>query len=213
MSPTEPLDPTLLLVWDAPNIDMGLGAILGERPTSSHRPRFDALGRWLLNKARTLSDQQQEHIEAEATVFTNVSPANADAIRPWVEALRNLGFAVFAKPKTGEHSDVDDDMLNHIRLRHRQGILTGVVIASADGQNFQQLLEDLSETGVETTVIGFQEHASWAVTHPTITFVDFEDVPGVFREPLPRVNLDNLPVEGAWLQPFRPLSTLLPTEG
>ena len=30
----EPMgDDTLLLVWDAPNIDMGLGAILGARPT------------------------------------------------------------------------------------------------------------------------------------------------------------------------------------
>ena len=41
----------VLLVWDAPNLDMGLGSILGGRPTAAHRPRFDALGRWLL--ART----------------------------------------------------------------------------------------------------------------------------------------------------------------
>ena len=31
----------------------------------------------------------------------------------------------------------------------------------------------------------------------------------MFREPLPRVSLDSLPDEGAWLQPFRPLSALL----
>ena len=36
-----------------------------------------------------------------------------------------------------------------------------------------------------------------------------EDIPGVFREPLPRVSLESLPDEGAWLQPFRPLSALL----
>lgn len=41
----------VLLVWDAPNLDMGLGSILGRRPTALERPRFDALGRWLL--ART----------------------------------------------------------------------------------------------------------------------------------------------------------------
>ena len=29
-------------------------------------------------------------------------------MRPWVEALRNVGFAVFAKPKTSDDSDVDD---------------------------------------------------------------------------------------------------------
>lgn len=34
----------VLLVWDAPNLDMGLGSILGGRPTAAHRPRFDALG-------------------------------------------------------------------------------------------------------------------------------------------------------------------------
>ncbi len=38
-------------------------------------------------------------------------------VRPWVEALRNVGFAVFAKPKLTEDSDVDDDMLDHIELR------------------------------------------------------------------------------------------------
>ena len=43
----------------------------------------------------------------------------------------------------------------------------------------------------------------------TITFLDLEDIPGVFREALPRVSLDNLPDEGAWLQPLRPLSALL----
>ena len=40
----------VLLVWDAPNLDMGLGSILGGRPTAAHRPRFDALGRWLLER-------------------------------------------------------------------------------------------------------------------------------------------------------------------
>lgn len=35
----------VLLVWDAPNLDMGLGAIIGGRPSAENRPRFDALGR------------------------------------------------------------------------------------------------------------------------------------------------------------------------
>ena len=38
----------VLLVWDAPNLDMGLGSILGGRPTAAHRPRFYAIGRLLL---------------------------------------------------------------------------------------------------------------------------------------------------------------------
>lgn len=198
----------LLLVWDAPNIDMGLGSILGSRPTAAHRPRFDAVGRWLLGRADELADEFDGKVTPEATVFTNIAEGSADLVRPWVEALRNVGFAVFAKPKLTEDSDVDPDMLDHIRLRYQQGTLDGVVVASADGQNFQAYLEELSEE-IPVTVLGFQEHATWALGSDSLEFIDLEDIPGVFREPLPRVNLDNLPDGGAWLQPFRPLSALL----
>ena len=100
----------VLLVWDAPNMDMSLGSLLGARPTSAFRPRFDAVGRWLLEVAGP-------DAVAEACVFTNVVPGSTEVVRPWVEALRNVGFAVFAKPKVTDDSDVDDDMLAHIELR------------------------------------------------------------------------------------------------
>lgn len=199
----------LLLVWDAPNLDMGLGAILGGRPTTVYRPRFDAVGRWLLARAGELTHLKGEKVEAEATVFTNVTPGGAEQIRPWVEALRNIGYAVFAKPKLTEESDVDPDMLAHIKLRHAEEDLAGVVVASADGQNFRETLEELAAEGIAVTVLGFHEHAAWAIGRDDMTFVDLEDVPGVFRERLPRINLDNLPDDGAWLQPFRPLTSLL----
>ena len=130
-------------------------------------------------------------------------------MRPWVEALRNVGYAVFAKPKIDEDSDVDSDMLAHIDLRARNGGLTAVIVASADGQAFREPLEALGATGVAIQVIGFREHAAWALISEKIDFIDLEEIPGVFREPLPRVSLDSLPDEGAWLQPFRPLSALL----
>ena len=196
----------VLLVWDAPNLDMGLGAILGGRPTAAYRPRFDALGRWLLGRTADLSGARS--LEPEATVFTNIAQGSADVVRPWVEALRNVGFAVFAKPKIDEDSDVDADMLAHIALRAEQG-LAGLVVASADGQAFREPLEQIAARGVPVQVIGFREHAAWAVSSEILAFVDLEDIPGVFREPLPRVSLDSLPDEGAWLQPFRPLSALL----
>lgn len=194
-----------LLVWDAPNMDMGLGSILGHRPDAAHRPRFDVIGRWLVEQAQAVG------ADPEAGVFTNVTPGNADAIRSWVEAIRNVGFGVFAKPKLTEDSDVDPDMIDHIQAN--RGQLAGVVVASADGQNFEPLLRELAHTGVAVTVLGFREHANWAlhaageVAH--FEFVDLEDIEGAFREPLPRVNLDNLPEGGAWLQPFRPLAALL----
>jgi len=199
----------VLLVWDAPNLDMGLGSILGGRPTAAHRPRFDALGRWLLNRTADLSELYPGMtLEPEATVFTNIAAGSADVVRPWVEALRNVGFAVFAKPKVDDDSDVDSDMLAHIALRQREG-LANLLVASADGQAFRVPLEDIASSGTPVSVIGFREHASWALASDTLDFVDLEDIPGVFREPLPRISLDSLPEQGAWLQPFRPLSALL----
>ncbi|WP_435825400.1 NYN domain-containing protein [Mycobacterium simiae] len=203
----------VLLVWDAPNLDMGLGSILGRRPTALERPRFDALGRWLLARTAEVSVSRPGMVvEPEATVFTNIAPGSADVVRPWVDALRNVGFAVFAKPKIDEDSDVDRDMLEHIELRRQEG-LAALVVASADGQAFRQPLEEIARTGVggstPVQVIGFREHASWALASDTLDFVDLEDIEGVFREPLPRIGLDSLPEQGAWLQPFRPLSALL----
>ncbi len=207
-----------LLVWDAPNMDMGLGAIIGGRPTAAHRPRFDAVGRWLLGQADALRgstdpallpDGISAEVEPEATVFTNVSPGSADVVRPWVDALRNVGYAVFAKPKLADDTDVDEDMLDHIELRRHTSGLAGLVVASADGQAFRGPLLDIAGEGIPVTVIGFREHASWAQGVAGITFVDLEDIPNVFREPLPRITLDALPDDGAWLPPFRPLSSLL----
>lgn len=194
--------PRVLLVWDAPNMDMSLGSLLGARPTSAYRPRFDAVGRWLLDLAG------HEAIP-EACVFTNVVPGNTEIVRPWVEALRNVGFAVFAKPKLTDDSDIDEDMLAHIRLRAGEGGLEHVVVASGDGRAFKEPLEDLGKAGTYVTVIGFREHASFALTSEIIEFVDLEDIEGVFREPLPRITLDALPESGAWLPPFRSLRSLL----
>jgi uncharacterized protein len=199
----------VLLVWDAPNLDMGLGSILGRRPTALERPRFDALGRWLLGRAADVSTNHDTvSAEPEATVFTNIAAGSADVVRPWVDALRNVGFAVFAKPKLDEDSDVDSDMLEHIAQRSSEG-LAALMVASADGQAFREPLEEISRNGVPVQVLGFREHASWALASDTLEFVDLEDIAGVFREPLPRIGLDSLPDKGAWLQPFRPLSSLL----
>jgi uncharacterized protein len=218
MSLTEAIDPEVesgpaprrvLLVWDAPNLDMGLGSILGRRPAALERPRFDALGRWLLGRTAEVSaDHDDISAEPEATVFTNIAAGSADVVRPWVDALRNVGFAVFAKPKLDEDSDVDSDMLSHIAQRYQDG-LAALVVASADGQAFRIPLEEIAHSGVPVQVLGFREHASWALASDTLEFVDLEDIAGVFREPLPRIGLDSLPDQGAWLQPFRPLSSLL----
>jgi uncharacterized protein len=200
--PDTGLGSRVLLVWDAPNMDMSLGSLLGARPTSAFRPRFDAVGRWLLELAGP-------DAAAEACVFTNVVPGNTEVVRPWVEALRNVGFAVFAKPKLADDTDIDSDMISHIALRRDEGELAHVVVASGDGRAFREPLEALVRAGIAVTVIGFREYASFALASELLEFRDLEDIDGVFREPLPRITLDSLPPEGAWLPPFRALRSLL----
>jgi uncharacterized protein len=190
-----------LLVWDAPNIDMTLSNVIGGRPSASSRPRFDAVARWLLTNAG-------DH-EVEGAVFANVPPGGAATMRGWVEAIRSFGYAVFARPKLAAGDDVDADMLRHIHDRARTHHLRRLVVASGDGRNFNDPLEELADAGVEVTVLSFVEVAGYAQESDKITFVDLEDVPGAFTTPLPRVRLDNLPEGGAWLPPTRPMRSLL----
>lgn len=201
-----------LLVWDAPNMDMGLSAIVGGRPNSYQRPRFDAAGTWLLAKTAEIAAEKgvaETDVTAEATLFTNVTDGNVEGIQSWIDALRNIGFSVFAKPKTTPESDVDADMLAHIAKRNDSSTLELVVVASADGRNFKATLDDLAERGVKAIVLGFYEECDWAIEDPRLEFIDVEDVDGLFQQPLPRMDLQNLPENGAWLPPFRPLRALL----
>jgi uncharacterized protein len=190
-----------LLVWDAPNIDMTLSNVIGGRPSASSRPRFDAVAKWLLS---TAADR-----EVEGAVFANVPPGGAATMRGWVEAIRSFGYAVFARPKLNASDDVDDDMLAHIAERARTHKLRRLVVASGDGRNFAEPLEELAKEGVHVSVLSFVEVAGYAQESDLLTFVDLEDVPGAFTTPLPRVRLDNLPEGGAWLQPTRSMRSLL----
>jgi putative heme uptake system protein len=190
-----------LLVWDAPNVDMTLSNVIGARPTPSSRPRFDAVARWLLAAA---ADR-----DVEGTVFANVPPGGAVSMRGWIEAIRSFGYDVFARPKLGPDDDVDADMLDHIHQRARTRRLHRVVVASGDGRNFLEPLEELARGGVQVVVLSFSEVAGYAQESDLISFVDLEDVPGAFTTPLPRVRLDNLPVGGAWLPATRPMRALL----
>lgn len=194
----EPLD---LLVWDAPNIDATLAGVIGGRPSSASRPRFDAIARWFV--------QGSGGRDVEGCVFTNIAPGQAASVRGWVEALRASGFAVFAKPKLQSEDDIDDAMLDHIALRVTQRPLRRLVVASADGRNFLEPMESYARDGVECLVIAFSEVAGYAQESPLIEFLDLEDVPGAFTTPLNRTRLDALPPQGAWLQPTRSLRSML----
>lgn len=200
-----PLD---LLVWDAPNIDATLAQVIGAKPTAANRPRYDAIARWLVEWADAGRDDAGSPTpghEVEAAVFANVPPLMAGQMRGWVEAVRSLGFAVFARPKLAEGDDVDLDMLAHVQHRAASGRLQRLVVASGDGRNFLTPLEELARSGIDVTVLSFFEVAGYAAESSLIRFIDLEDVPGAFLQPLDRTRLDALPSTGAWLRPTRRL--------
>lgn len=192
-----------LLVWDAPNIDMTLANVIGARPTAASRPRFDAIAAWFVEGAEELGAVQPP--EVEACVFANVPPQHATSLQRWVEALRSFGYAVFARPKLQPDDDIDQSMLDHISVRAHSHQLRRLVVFSGDGRNFAEPLEDLARAGTEVVVVAFSEVAGYAISSELLQFVDIEDVPGAFVEPLDRVRLDALPTDGAWLRPTKSL--------
>ena len=122
-----------------------------------------------------------------------------------MEALRGFGFAVFARPKTQPDDDIDQDMLDHIAVRAHSHRLRRLVVFSGDGRNFAEPLEQLVREGTHVVVVAFSEVAGYAISSELLEFIDIEDVPGAFVEPLDRVRLDALPPDGAWLRPTRSL--------
>jgi uncharacterized protein len=191
-----------LLIWDAPNIDMTLSTVIGARPTAASRPRFDAIAAWFVEGAGDPSALDASDVEA--CVFANIPP-QPGTLQRWVEALRGFGFAVFARPKTQPDDDIDQDMLDHIAVRAHSHRLRRLVVFSGDGRNFAEPLEQLVREGTHVVVVAFSEVAGYAISSDLLEFIDIEDVPGAFVEPLDRVRLDALPPDGAWLRPTRSL--------
>ncbi len=184
-----------LLVWDAPNMDMCLSEVIGERASAATRPNLDAVLAWLQRHA-------QPGDQVEACVFINVPPGFEPAMSAWVVGLRHAGFAVFAKPKRTHRDDVDNDITSHIERRFSQGSLVELVVASHDAKAFAGPLRRLAKAGVAVTVLGYREKDAFAAASPELIFVDLEDLSDVFERPLPRTNLFDLPPGGRWFEPF-----------
>jgi len=191
-----------LLIWDAPNIDMTLSTVIGARPTAASRPRFDAIAAWFVEGAGDPAAPGAP--EVEACVFANIPP-QPGTLQRWVEALRGFGYSVFARPKSQPDDDIDQDMLDHIAVRSHSHRLRRLVVFSGDGRNFADPLEQLVREGTQVVVVAFSEVAGYAISSELLQFIDIEDVPGAFVEPLDRVRLDALPPDGAWLRPTRSL--------
>ncbi len=181
------------LVWDAPNLDMTLAGILQAKPAPSQRPDFDAVGRWLVATAA-------EGLAVEATVFINVREGMEARLTSWTAWLTSVGFGVFAKPKHDD-SDIDEDMVAHVRDLHERGELADLVVASHDARRWTAVLEALAAEGVHVSVLGFPEMAGGLAQSDAIAVVDLESVPGAITERLPRLVLSDLPAAGRYFAP------------
>jgi putative heme uptake system protein len=191
----------LLLVWDAPNVDMSLGSILGRKPSTRERPDLQAIGSWLVERAWSRQAVDGQEWEAEAVLFVNVAPDHLEALRPWVEKARRSGYAVYARPKVGD-SDIDDNIKAYVQDACQTGRLGELFIASGDRKAFQKMAMDLTAEGMAVSYLGFRELAG---AQRAIPLVDFDEVPGALPADLCRMSLDILPLEGALLAPLGPL--------
>jgi len=117
---------------------MGLGSILGRRPTATERPRFDALGRWLLARAAEVAVNGND-VSAEPEA-DGVHPTSPRAAPMWCGrgsiALRNVGSRSSPSPSSTKTATSTADMLEHIAQRSQEG-LAALMVASADGQAFR----------------------------------------------------------------------------
>ncbi|MDY7102665.1 MAG: NYN domain-containing protein [Actinomycetota bacterium] len=194
--------PLRLTVWDAPNMDMSLGTVLGARPGQDTRPDYTAVATWLCRRAPAVET-------IEAVVFANIPPGAEERMGGWVIAVRQAGFGVYARPKNDADSDVDEAMVALVEARRDEGELAELIVASHDARCFGPVADDLTADGTVVTVLGYRELLTGYRDHD-VTVVDIEDVPGAFSKPLPRSHLFDLPAEGRWLPP---LTLLTPSRG
>ncbi len=192
MLSTQPKQNRVVLVWDAPNLDMALSNLIGGKPTPSDRPNFNALAKWLVRRAAHVNGS------AEGTVYTNVVRGAEDRIRPWVDALRIIGFSVFALPKI-ENSDVDDTMVAAIEQAISDGNVDEILIASGDRRAFDDVAARAMAAGIKVHYLGFREFTATASIMP---FIDLDEVEGMLSTSIVRASLTNLPDDGVMLAPL-----------
>ena len=191
-----------LLIWDAPEHR--------HDPVDGHRRAadrgvaagFDAIAAWFVEAAG--DPRGPDAPEVEACVFANIPPVGGHpaALGGGAAQLRLRGVR---PAKTQPDDDIDQDMLDHIAVRAHSHRLRRLVVFSGDGRNFAEPLEELVRAGTQVVVVAFSEVAGYAISSDLLEFIDIEDVPGAFAEPLDRVRLDALPPDGAWLRPTRSL--------
>lgn len=181
------IDEPALLIVDARNVDAVHGGMLGRSPRRAERFDPAVLSAWATQRVGG---------DLERALFTNVPDPIPAGVEGWIKSLVEEGWRVYAKPKRCATDDIDDAMVEHLRAQRWREI----VVFSHDSACFAQPLIELQHAGIAVTALGFRECAGRLPHLDRITFVDVDDVPGLYRQPPLRVRLVDLPVSGGWIE-------------
>lgn len=195
--------PLTLAVWDAANIDMSLHQIVND--STVQRPRLARFTQWLCG----LPDSTNHDVEA--FLFYAIPTERVAELVGFVNSVRAAGMTMFSRDRA--EGDIDDAIIGTSRFRVGQRAEPGhLVVVSCDQAMVRAASRPAFDAGWKVTVAGFRESCRWATEDETFAFVDLEDIPGVFTEPLDRFSIYRLPGGGAFGPPdvvLRPVVSLV----
>ena len=173
---------TYLLV-DGENIDGALGRMLGGKPTSSDRPRWQELTRFA-------SEEWGQPVHA--LFFINAGPNATNrpidsVLLRFVQALLAMNYQPILLSGRADEKVVDVGIKRTLgAILERSG---DVLLASHDG-DFAEEMGALKDHGRRVGVLGFDEHVSHQLREAADGIVfDLEDRVDAFEISLPRVRV------------------------
>jgi len=142
-----------------------------------------------------------ENDELESSALITIWPGTGARLRPWIDRLRDDGFAVFRKPAVQGHSELDDESLDWLREQAAVERLASVVLVCVEGPAIVREVRELVNRGIGVCIVGFrQERLAWAASIPGTEVVDVEEIPG-FIHFEHRMHDDEWEQDTGWSQP------------
>jgi len=169
---------------DSANVDGVLGVILGRRPASTDRPRWDRVKQYIRST-------KKPHFVLNQRYFT-------DKVYSLRQALRAMGYQVDVVSEVGTFPDNDDPVdtfilikLHEILRSLERGESRTVAVVSHD-HCYAPVLTDLLRATGSVTIVGFREEMPAALLELQdlgADIVDIEHDMGAFLVRLPRPRL------------------------
>ena len=128
----------VLLVWDAPNLDMGLGSILGRRPTALERPRVHPAQGARRARVALLAGCAQQVLAPEINAAT-------------IRLLNRLGVEVVVHPDSGCCGALNHHMGQHVPALQRVRDNVAAWSAEIEGDGLDAIVINASGCNAQTT--------------------------------------------------------------